>query len=389
MSSEVQIKQLPLYWRLSPLEQKTKNVVADLMPFSFAIDEATGVLIQKRNKSVLDALEVIYRQEYNIGYLQDANEIARPYGTDFIRYLKSLMNTKGRGQRVLEIGCGGCVVLASLQAAGCDVLGIDSSPFAATQGERKGVPVITGFYPTEQIKEKFDLIYHVDVLEHIADPVAFLKSHGANLSKGGLLVVNVPDATESIDIGDVSMAMHQHLNYFTKLSLATTLEAAGFDVVSIEKAQYGGSLYATGVVAEKSTNNQQNLQTLQINFDEFMIKSKLNLDKFGAISKRLLSDESCQLGYYVPLRALPYISAHGIDKGFRFFDDTAHWHNCVFDGVDVKIENFEDLKKNPVSHILVMSLTFGDVIKKKIHSEFGDKVNVITLAELVRDMRDD
>jgi hypothetical protein len=181
------------------------------------------------------------------------------------------------------------------------------------------------------------------------------------------------------------MAMHQHLNYFTELSLAATLEMAGFDVVSIEKAQYGGSLYATGTVAKKPKNNQQNLKTLQTNFDEFLKKAKQNLDKFGAMSKQLLSDENCRLGYYVPLRALPYISAQGINKGFRFFDDTAHWHNCVFDGVDIEIEDFNDLKNNPVSHIIVMSLTFGEAIKKKIHQEFGDRIEVITLTELASD----
>jgi 2-polyprenyl-3-methyl-5-hydroxy-6-metoxy-1,4-benzoquinol methylase len=352
------------------------------MPFSFGLDEETGVVIQKRNKSVLDALEIVYRQEYNIGYLQDGNEIAKPYGIDFIRYLKDALSKKG-AQRVLEIGCGGCVVLESLKKDGHDVLGVDSSPFAVGQGARKNISVMTGFYPLPQLIDKFDLIFHVDVLEHINNPVEFLRAHRANLRDGGLLVVNVPDATESIDIGDISLAMHQHLNYFTEASLRATLEHAGFHVESIEKAHYGGSLYATGHLVNVEENRRQNPPELPLGFDEFLGKAKRNLTKFNELSKPLLSESNCQLGYYVPLRTLPYISAVGIDKGFRFFDDTAHWHNCVFDGVDVKIENFEDLKKTPVSHVIVMSLTFGDVIKKKLIREFGQTIRVVTLSELV------
>jgi hypothetical protein len=70
-------------------------------------------------------------------------------------------------------------------------------------------------------------------------------------------------------------------------------------------------------------------------------------------------------------------------KGFRFFDDTDHWHRNFFDGVDVPIENFNDLKIKPVSDIIIMSLTFGGRIKEKINSTFGNQINVLTLNELI------
>jgi len=43
--------------------------------------------------------------------------------------------------------------------------------------------------------------------------------------------------------GELSMAMHQHLNYFDTESLRNTVEAAGLKVLRIEVAKYGGSLY--------------------------------------------------------------------------------------------------------------------------------------------------
>ena len=38
--------------------------------------------------------------------------------------------------------------------------------------------------------------------------------------------------------------------------------------------------------------------------------------------------------------------------------------------------------KRPVTDLVIMSLTFGDVIRNKVRKEFGDKVNVTTLGEL-------
>src|SRR3972149_5135368 len=195
MIDEIEIADLPFYWRLSPENQKTRNIVEDRLPFRFGVDERTGLLIQKRSHSVLKALEAVYRQEYNIGYLQDANEIARPYGQDFIRYLKSALSKNTSVQSILEVGCGGCVVLANLKENGYEVLGIDSSPFAAAEGGKKGVKVVTDFFPTDKISKQFDLIFHVDVLEHISNPVDFLRSHRAHLCTNGMIIVNVPDVT--------------------------------------------------------------------------------------------------------------------------------------------------------------------------------------------------
>jgi 2-polyprenyl-3-methyl-5-hydroxy-6-metoxy-1,4-benzoquinol methylase len=381
---KIMIENLPFYWRLAQKHEKKNNPVKDTYPFFFAYDQTNDLLIQKRNPEVLQALEVIYTQDSNIGYLQDTNEIAKPYGKDFINYIDQAINQNPNIQKILEVGCGGCVVLEHLKKKGLNVSGIDSSSFAAVEGKKKGIDVITDFFPSAKVTEKFDLIYHVDVLEHINDPIAFLSRHHDNLHENGLVVVNVPDATESIEIGDISMAMHQHLNYFTEKSLRNTLQNAGFEVVAINKAGYGGSLYGIG---RRPSNTESHITSAPLEDDTeygaFLAKANHVIKKFGEISNNWLSQKNNTVGYYIPLRTLPYIAIHNIHENFRFFDDTHHWHHREFDGINVKIENFSDLKEKPVSHMLVMSLTFGDIIKKKLISEFGNSMEVVTLSELV------
>ncbi len=379
---DFKIERLPFYWRLSPAVQKVSNVVDDYFPFTFCFDPKNGLVAQQRNQDVLTALDCIYKQEYNIGYLQDGNEIAKPYGKDFISYLQRALEKNPNIKKVLEIGCGGCIVLDNLKRGGYEVFGIDSSPFAATEGAKKGIEVITDFFPSRHISGKFDMIFHVDVLEHISDYHEFLKNQYDQLNDEGIVIVNVPDATDSIKVGDISIAMHQHLNYFTSASLSSVLRNAGFEVVSVDKAGYGGSLYAIG-------RKKRNTLTCEMegdggrDYENFSSRAEQVVAHFCERSESVLSDSKRTLGFYVPLRALPYISRQGVYEGFRFFDDTIHWHMNVFDGVKVPIENFADLKQNPVTDLMIMSLTFGDVIRSKVLKEFGDRINVVTLGDLI------
>lgn len=380
--NDIRIEQLPFYWRLSPQEHKISNVVNNYLPFAFGFDAENSLVIQQRDKQVLDALNCIYKQEYNIGYLQDTNEIAKPYGKDFIAYLEATLRKNPKIKTVLEIGCGGCVVLENLKVSGYEVCGIDSSPFAASEGKKKGIDVITDFFPSNQVPEKFDMIFHVDVLEHISDYIDFLRHQYEQLNDEGIVIVNVPDATESINVGDISMAMHQHLNYFTEISLRMALQNAGFEVVSVDKAGYGGSLYATGRKRQYLSNSLK-LNDDRSDYENFSQRAEHVMASFEKCSSRILSDSKRTLGFYVPLRTLPYIASQGIYDGFRFFDDTGHWHMNVFDGVDVPIENFGDLKHNPVTDLIIMSLTFGEVIRNKVSKEFGTRINIVTLEDMI------
>ena len=65
------------------------------------------------------------------------------------------------------------------------------------------------------------------------------------------------------------------------------------------------------------------------------------------------------------------------------FDDTFHWHNCVFDGLNIPIESFSDLISRPTTDIILMSLTFEDIIKKKLQKTFGKEINITSLKKLI------
>src|SRR4051812_39910746 len=99
---KMKIEKLPLYWRLK--EKGSPNIVPDYMPFEYDFDESLQLIIQKRNQETLDHLEEIYKAESNIGYLQDANEIAKPYGVDFMDFINRALAEWGpKTNHILEV----------------------------------------------------------------------------------------------------------------------------------------------------------------------------------------------------------------------------------------------------------------------------------------------
>lgn len=375
----MKIEKLPLYWRLK--EKGSPNIVPDHMPFEYDFDESLQLIIQRRNVKTLEYLEEIYKAESNIGYLQDVNEIAKPYGVDFMDFIVRSLSKWGRGfKNILEVGCGGCTILVQLRDKGYEVIGVDPSPIAKRDGEEKGIRIINEFFPSPLYTGNVDMIFHCDVLEHVSNPVKFLSDQRKQLSENGVIIISLPDCNEGIEKGEISMTMHQHLNYFDSEGLRNTVEAGGLKVLTIETAKYGGSLYCCAI---NQKENNYVKKTGMVKFDKFNSIIDDNIKKIIAKIKPLLDDPSKKVGFYVPLRTLPYVSILGKHEGFRFFDDTHHWYNRAFDGLEVYIENFSDLKNRPVTDLFIMSLTFGDVIKKKIESQIPEIKNVKVLRELL------
>jgi len=88
------------------------------------------------------------------------------------------------------------------------------------------------------------------------------------------------------------------------------------------------------------------------------------------------------IGFYMPLKAFPYLSMAGVHEGYRLFDDIDHWHGGFVDGSNISIQNFNDLIENPVSHLFIMSFTFGKTVKNKILKKTSD-MNIRTIQEIL------
>lgn len=379
---------LSFYWRhVKANELDLPSSIPAFLPFVFAFDSDLQLIIQESHAEVLNYLEKVYLQDQNIGYMQADHELAKKYGGELLAFVNQCLKIHHiEFPHVLDIGCGGCYILNALKQQGCSVYGIDPSPMALRFGKKFDIPIVVGFYPLEPTQRndfgnrKMDIILSSGLFEHVPDPGAVLAAMFNDLQPDGWLIICVPDSEQSIALGDISILMHEHLSYFDEESLSRLVSSQGFDVLAMERAGYGASLYCC---ARRSANPKPALAMERSDkFLRFCEKASQNIVKVGQVITTILQDRNNSLGFYVPLRALPYLSTLKLKshRGIRFFDDDPGVYQTCFDGFfDIPVENFSDLKKQPVSHMLVMSLPHADVIEKKIKTVFGNEIEVIKL----------
>jgi 2-polyprenyl-3-methyl-5-hydroxy-6-metoxy-1,4-benzoquinol methylase len=370
---------LPFYWRLTN-EVTPPGGIPDRMPFS--LEYKDGLLVQSRTPELLDSLEHIYNLDYNIGYIQEGYEIAKGYFEDFREYLLQQVQASGPNLEIVEIGCGGATLLRELGTLGHKVMGVDPSPVSIRASQRYNLKLVPDFFTAETEIGTPDLVYHMDVLEHVENPISFLVAQRTKMKPGAKLVISVPDASESLELGDLSICMHQHLQYFTRESLVSTVEQADFVVDHITQANFGGSLYLTAHASNGRTQPNTRSRPQVLNFDRF-IQSR---DSFNKYLNQDMEDFG-EVAFYVPLRAMPYLYTgrnSASERSVRFFDDTKHWYGCHFDGSSVEIENISDLIKNPPPVVYIMSLTFGDLIEERIMSSMAGSIVVRQLRHILK-----
>jgi SAM-dependent methyltransferase len=104
--------------------------------------------------------------------------------------------------RVLEVGPGRGLFAEMARAAGWRMTLIEADPGNASFLQHQGHAVIRGQFdqslPEELgVKGPFDAVYANHVLEHVVDPVAFVRNAKAVLTPSGVALVEVPNEGDS------------------------------------------------------------------------------------------------------------------------------------------------------------------------------------------------
>lgn len=97
------------------------------------------------------------------------------------------------GLRILDIGCGGGLLCEPMARLGADVVGVDAAerniPVARAHAEQSGLEIDYRFDTAEALAgagERFDVVLNMEVVEHVADPQAYLSACRELLKPGGL-----------------------------------------------------------------------------------------------------------------------------------------------------------------------------------------------------------
>jgi len=288
--------------------------------------------------------------------------------------MRFIRNSAQDGVKALEIGAGVGYISKLLAEDGWQVDSIEPGKGYRPYWDKYQIKVINDFFPSPEASGPYDLIVCYTVLEHIEDTREFLKAVSNHLKPKGKFVLSVPDCTEEIAVGDPSMLLHEHYQYFTQPSLVRSLEDVGFNV-ELENSNFGRSIYACAtpnqeVETRKSTNLE--LDSMR-QYGSKLVQLK---ERVTSSIDRALSVGS--VGIYCPARCLALLSSK---INVRFFDDAEYLYGKYYPPFRARIENRLDLLDKPPMTLFIMSRTFGDQLARELRQKLPN-TNVITISEL-------
>lgn len=101
-----------------------------------------------------------------------------------------------KGLRLLDIGCGGGLLSEPMTRLGATVVGVDAAarniPVAQVHAEQSGLEIDYRCTTAEDLaasdEPRFDVVLNMEVVEHVADPLAYLTACQQLMKSGGLMI---------------------------------------------------------------------------------------------------------------------------------------------------------------------------------------------------------
>ena len=275
------------------------------------------------------------------------------------------------GKRIVEIGCGSGEFLSLLDQLSVEAHGIEFSESSVRRCRDVGLRVSRG-YPDGSSGgipgAPFDAFFLLMFLEHMPDPCASLRAIRDQLAPGGIGLIEVPNFDMMVRECLFSEFISDHLLYFSRETLVSTLRWNGFDVIGTEELRDD---YVLSVVVRK--------------------RGPLDLSEFAGRQDAI----SGQLRDYVaafPLgrvavwgaghQALAVLALSGIASSIRFVVDSAPFKQGKFTpATHLPVVPPEALKSDPVDAVIVMAASYSDEVAAIIARDHGDRVKVAILRE--------
>lgn len=222
-----------------------------------------GLVFQtpRMSESELDAF---YQENYRVAYQGQEGPSDKDLKVQKARaeYLVNLLQGLeiNKVHNYLDIGSSaGYLITEVQQLFRCEAVGIEPGEAYRKYAESKGIQVFKELSLIEEAEiPRFDLVSLIHVLEHLPDPVEYLKTlRNKFLTQSAKLLVEVPNLYAH-DCFEVA-----HLTSFSSDRLVQVLKSAGFKCLFIEKHGYPRSrmipLYIT-VLAQPEIDDSREIK---------------------------------------------------------------------------------------------------------------------------------
>ncbi|WP_109465433.1 bifunctional 2-polyprenyl-6-hydroxyphenol methylase/3-demethylubiquinol 3-O-methyltransferase UbiG [Albibacillus kandeliae] len=176
------------------------------------------------------------------------------------------------GLRLLDIGCGGGLLSEPMARLGAEVVGADAAerniPVAQIHAEQSGLDIDYRNTTAEALAaagEQFDVVLNMEVVEHVADPLAYLTACHDLLRPGGLHIcstINRNPKSYAVAIVGAEVVMrwlprgtHDWAKFITPDELVALLGEAGLEPVDRKGFVFNPLLWSWSISARDLSVN--------------------------------------------------------------------------------------------------------------------------------------
>jgi hypothetical protein len=165
---------------------------------------------------------------------------------DVVSFLKEKLPNKQ--YKVLDVGSNDGSLLKCYSDLGCDVYGIEPTQ-AADVANTNGIKTLKAYFNSQSVAQaigeigKVSLVTATNVFAHIPNPIQILSDISEILEEDGLFVSENHYLPDLIDQLQIDTIYHEHLRYYTVVSIEALLNSGGFDLIKVQKiGSHGGSV---------------------------------------------------------------------------------------------------------------------------------------------------
>lgn len=132
-------------------------------------------------------------------------------------------------------------------------VGVDPIKFLCEEAKKHANLIINDFFPVDNMPVlEFDVITSISCFYDMDDPNAFVAGVRDVLAEDGIWTIQQNYLLPTMELGAIDNFCHEHLEYYTLLSLEPLLERHGLEVIDVSTSMVNGGSIRT-VVAHRDS----------------------------------------------------------------------------------------------------------------------------------------
>lgn len=288
---------------------------------------------------------------------------------------------KSKKDLVVEIGSNDGVLIEAIKK-NCRVLGIDPAKNIAKLSSAKGFRTICGFFSSKMARKILaeegpaKIIIANNVIAHIDDIHDVFRGINVLLADDGCFIFEVHWVGNLIGDGGFDQIYHEHLSYFSLLSLQKLIEHAGMIIADVKIVPiHGQSLRVyvrkngeTFPAVKKFLEEERNLGLDKIStYKKFSQRVQKNKTDILQILRKIRKERKTVIGYGAPAKGNTLLSYCGVTPSLlsAIVDTTPLKQGKYTPGTHIPIYFPDKLKEIKPDFMFILAWNYADDIVKR------------------------